>query len=161
VTDGSGGDDINGAPAAESQDPTSPWQRHASGYHEAGHDGTEKHHGFTTTIRKATKQEPTESNKALTQCAAHTSDHSPELNKAKAKAKAKAKVCPNSTFGARTRAHSGRYVHCRVFLVGAAMTNRFGVPGTQRRFGRTPPLDALSKLEQIGAALDHLRPMCE
>jgi len=84
VTDGSGGKNINAKPASESQDPTTPWQRHASGCHEAGHDGTEERHGFTTTIRKATKREPTESTKALTPCAADASGHSPELNKVKA-----------------------------------------------------------------------------
>ena len=73
VTGGGGGEDFKESPRKKSQDPTAPWQRQASGCHEAGHDSTERPYGFTTTIRKATKREPTESNEALTQCAANAS----------------------------------------------------------------------------------------
>ena len=71
MTDGSGGKNINTKPAAESKVPSNSQQRHASGCHEAGHDGTEKRRGLTTTIQKATKRRPTASNNALTKCAAN------------------------------------------------------------------------------------------
>ena len=59
VTVGSGGEDFKESPhQIRSRGPKSPRQRYASGGHEAGRDGTEERDELATTIRKATKRDP-------------------------------------------------------------------------------------------------------
>jgi hypothetical protein len=81
---GSGGERFNAKPASASHAPSSSRQRHASGCHEAGHDGTEKRIGFATTIHKATKREPAANNNPQVPSAAKASRRCVEMDNTKA-----------------------------------------------------------------------------